>query len=153
MRKLYCLVIVVLMFNLPNSVVSANIEIPQRLNTADVVSIQISKGLHGAYIKMFKAKRFGEKNKITNVVNWINNAIENNVKNDIVVHGYPDLLRIDLKSGENIYISYAQKCEVRNNVDSTEYTCKPIDDYITYTQGKETKTLYSKQLFDWMKSL
>jgi hypothetical protein len=32
-----------------NSVVSANIESPQRLNTADVVSIQISKGLHGAY--------------------------------------------------------------------------------------------------------
>ncbi|MDQ0888856.1 hypothetical protein QFZ81_003944 [Paenibacillus sp. V4I9] len=151
--KLHCLVIVVLMFNLPNSVISANIESPQRLNTADVVSIQISKGLHGKYTKTYKAKRFWEKNKITNVVNWINIATENNIENDTVVYGYPDFLRIDFKNGENIYISYAQKCEVRRNVDSTEYTCKRIDDYITYKQGEETKTLYSKQLFDWMKSI
>jgi hypothetical protein len=153
MRKLYCLVIVVLMLNLPNSVVSANIEIPQRLNTADVVSIRISKGLHGAYTKTYKAKRFWEKHKITNVANWINNATENNVKNDIVVHGYPDLLRIDVKNGENIYISYAHKCDVRKNADSTEYICKPIDGYLRYSQGEETKLLQSKQLFDWLQSL
>jgi hypothetical protein len=60
MRKLYCLVIVVLMLNLPNSVVSANIEIPQRLITADVVSIQNSKGLHVHTQKLIRLRGFGK---------------------------------------------------------------------------------------------
>ncbi|MDF2653270.1 MAG: hypothetical protein K0Q73_9075 [Paenibacillus sp.] len=68
-------------------------------------------------------------------------------------YGYPDLLQIDVKNGENIYISYAHKCDVRKNADSTEYICKPIDGYLRYSQGEETKLLQSKQLFDWLQSL
>jgi hypothetical protein len=75
------------------------------------------------------------------------------VRTIMLLHGYPDLLRIDVKNGENIYISYAHKYDVKKNADSTENTCKPIDGYLRYSQGEEKKLLQSKHLFDWLQSL